>query len=51
VLVKEENEANLANPSLGLARKLGMTPGRRTQFHGFEHIIFELETSRRVNAV
>ena len=28
-------------PSQGVARKLGMSPGRRTLFHGFEHIVFE----------
>jgi RimJ/RimL family protein N-acetyltransferase len=27
-------------PSQGVARKLGMTPCRSTQFHGFEHIVF-----------
>lgn len=34
-------------PSQGVARKLGMTPGRRVLFYGFEHIVFEVETSRR----
>ena len=29
-------------PSQGVARKLGMKPGRRTLFHGFVHIVFEV---------
>jgi RimJ/RimL family protein N-acetyltransferase len=32
-------------PSQGVARKLGMEPGRHTQFHGFEHIVFCLTAS------
>jgi RimJ/RimL family protein N-acetyltransferase len=27
-------------PSQGVARKLGMTPEKRAQFHGLEHIVF-----------
>jgi RimJ/RimL family protein N-acetyltransferase len=30
-------------PSQGVARKLGMTPGKRTLFHGFEHIVFSVQ--------
>ena len=30
-------------PSQGVARKMGMTPGRRTMFHGFEHIVFSVQ--------
>ncbi len=29
-------------PSQGVARKLGMTPEKRAQFHGLEHIVFSV---------
>jgi ribosomal-protein-alanine N-acetyltransferase len=29
-------------PSQRVALRLGMQPGRRVQFHGFEHIVFEV---------
>jgi RimJ/RimL family protein N-acetyltransferase len=29
-------------PSQGVAGKLGMTPGKRALFHGFEHIVFSV---------
>lgn len=30
-------------PSQGVAHKMGMSPGRRTMFHGFEHIVFSVQ--------
>ena len=36
-LIRPENE-----PSLGVARKLGMIAGERVQHYGFEHIVFTL---------
>ena len=35
--IRPENE-----PSLAVARKLGMAPERRTSFAGFEHLVFAL---------
>jgi [ribosomal protein S5]-alanine N-acetyltransferase len=32
-------------PSQGVARKLGMTPEKHVQFHGFEHIVFAVRRS------
>jgi RimJ/RimL family protein N-acetyltransferase len=34
-LIRPENV-----PSQGVARKIGMSPSRRTTFHGYEHIVF-----------
>lgn len=35
-LIRPEN-----TPSRRVALRIGMSPGRRVQFHGFEHIVFE----------
>jgi hypothetical protein len=32
-------------PSQRVDERIGMTPGRRVQFHGFEHIVFGLTTT------
>jgi RimJ/RimL family protein N-acetyltransferase len=38
-LIRPENE-----PSIGLARKLGMKPVRTVMHEGFEHLLFEMKT-------
>jgi RimJ/RimL family protein N-acetyltransferase len=33
-------------PSQGVARKIGMEPGRMTKFAGYDHLVFKLEAVR-----
>ena len=40
-LIRPENV-----PSQGVARKIGMSPTRRTIFHGYEHLVFHAASSR-----
>lgn len=43
-LISLVRPANL--PSQRVAQRIGMTPGRRVQFHGFEHIVYGVESTK-----